>query len=108
MDWSGDEPPTAQAIAGYKLLEQGRAHVAAITDTGSKILGQRDLELDGLPGLLQVSHLGGGTVWLHEGGRHLRAATDQERQTLPVMSVWGRQVVVLLAERHLTRPSNDA
>ena len=30
MDWSGDEPPTAQAIAGCKLLEQGRAHVAAL------------------------------------------------------------------------------
>jgi hypothetical protein len=103
MDWSGDEPPTAQAIAGYKLLEQGRAHVAAITGTGSKILGQRDLELDGLPGLLQVSHRGGGTVWLYEGGRRLRAATGQERQTLPVMSVWGRQVIVLLAERHLAR-----
>jgi hypothetical protein len=77
--------------------------VAAITDTGSKILGQRDLELDGLPGLLQVSHRGDGTVWLYEGGRRLRAATDQERRTLPVMSVWGRQVIVLLAERHLAR-----
>ena len=65
MDWSGDEPPTAQAIAGCKLLEQGRAHVAAITDTGGKILGHRDLELDGLPGLLQVPHRGGGTVWLY-------------------------------------------
>jgi hypothetical protein len=104
MDWSGDEPPTAQAIAGYKLLEQGRVHVAALTDTGSKILGQRDLELDGLTGLLEVSHRGGGTVWLYEGGRRLRAATSQERQTLPVMSVWGRQVIVLLAGRHLTRP----
>ncbi|MCW2907691.1 MAG: hypothetical protein JWL68_2480 [Actinomycetia bacterium] len=103
MDWSGDEPPTAQAIAGCKLLEQGRVHVAAITDTGSKILGQRDLELDGLTGLLEVSHRGGGTVWLYEGERRLRAATSQERQTLPVMSVWGRQVIVLLAGRHLAR-----
>jgi hypothetical protein len=101
MDWSGEEPPTAQAIAGYKLLDQGRAHVAAITDTGSKILGQRDLELDSLSGFQQVSHRGGGTVWLYEGGRCLRTATGQERQTLPVMSVWGRQVIVLLAERHL-------
>jgi hypothetical protein len=103
MDWSGDEPPTARAIAGCKLLEQGRVHVAAITDTGSKILGQRDLELDGLSGLLQVSHRGGGTVWLYEGGTRLRIATAQERQTLPVMSVWGRRVIVLLAERHLLR-----
>jgi len=68
MDGSGYEPLTAQAIAGCKLLEQGRVHVAAITDTGSKILGQRDLEQDGLSGLLQVSHRGGGTVWLYEGG----------------------------------------
>jgi hypothetical protein len=103
MDWSGDERPTAQAIAGCKLLEQGRAHVPAIADTGGKILGQRDLEPDGLPGLLQVSHRGGGTVWLYEGGRRLRAAAGQERQTLPVMPVWGRQVIVLLAERHLAR-----
>ena len=103
MDWSGYEPPTAQSIAGCKLLEQGRAHVTAITDTGSKILGQRDLGLDGLSGLLQVSHRGGGTVWLYEGGKRLRAATRQEQQTLPVMSVWGRRVIVLLAERHLLR-----
>jgi hypothetical protein len=54
-------------------------------------------------GLLQVSHRGGGTVWLYEGGKRLRAATRQERQTLPVMSVWGQRVVVLLAERHLLR-----
>jgi hypothetical protein len=101
MDWSGYKPPTAQAIAGCELLEQGRVHVAAITDTGSKILGRRDLEQDGLSGLLQVSHPGGGTVWLYEGGKRLRAATGQERQTLPVMSVWGRRVIVLLAERHL-------
>lgn len=81
MDWSGDEPPTAHAIAGYELLDQDRAHVAAIADTGSKILGQRDLELDDLSRLRQLSHRGGGNVW----------------QTLPVMSVWGRQVIVLLA-----------
>jgi hypothetical protein len=103
MDWFGDEPPTAQAIAGHKLLDHGLAHVAAITDTGSKILGQRGLGQDGLSGLLQVSHRGGGTVWLYEGGRRLRAATAQERQALPVMSVWGRRVIVLLAERHLVR-----
>jgi hypothetical protein len=103
MDWSGDEPPTAKTIAGYKLLDQGLAHVAAITDTGSTILGQRVLEQDGLSGLLQVSHRGGGTVWLYEGGRRLRAATAQERQTLPVMAVWGRRVIVLLAETHLVR-----
>ena len=46
MNWSGDEPPTAETIAGSKLLDQGRVRVAAITDTGGKTLGQRDLELE--------------------------------------------------------------
>jgi hypothetical protein len=103
MDWSGDEPPTAAAIAGHKLLDQGRAHAVTITDTGSKILGQRDLELDALSGLLEVSHRAGGTVWLYQGGTRLRPATKQERETLPVMSVWGRRFIVRLAEKHLVR-----
>ena len=100
MDWSASGPPTSEAIAGYGILAQGRMHVAAIRDTGSLIIGQRDLELDGLTGLREVSHRGGGTVWLYEGGRRLRPATEEERRTLPVMSVWGRQVIQLIAEKH--------
>ena len=62
-------------------------HVVAIRDTGSLILGQRDLELDAVTGLREVSHRGGGTVWLYEGGLRLRPATAEESCTLPVMSV---------------------
>jgi hypothetical protein len=78
-------------------------HVTAIRDNGSLIIGQRDLELDELDGLREISHRGGGTVWLYRGGRRLRPATDEERRTAPVMSVWGRQVIQLLAERHFVR-----
>jgi hypothetical protein len=75
-------------------------HVAAISDTASVILERRDLKLDGLTGLREVSHRGGGTVWLYQGGQRLRPATADERRTLPVMSVWGRRVIQLLAEDH--------
>jgi hypothetical protein len=68
LDWSGPEPPASEAIAGRRPLTQGRMHVAAIRDTGNLIIGQRDLELDGITGLREVSHRGGGTVWLYEGG----------------------------------------
>jgi hypothetical protein len=104
MDWSGDEPPAAGTIAGHQMLAQGRAHVATVKDTGGQILGQRDLESDGLCGLLQVSHRGGGTVWLYQGGTRLRAASAQERQALPVMPVWGRRYITALAEEYLVRP----
>jgi len=98
MDWSGSGPPTSEAIAGCGILAQGRMHVAAISDTPSVILGRRDLELDGLTGLREVSHRGGGTVWLCQGGQRLRPATADECRTLPVMSVWGRRVMQVLAE----------
>jgi len=104
MDWSGLEPPTSEAIAGCGLLAQGRMHVTAIRDTGNLIIGQRDLELDGIVGLRQVSHRGGGTVGLYEGGQRLRPATADESRTLPVMSVWGRRFIQVLAEKHFARP----
>jgi hypothetical protein len=78
-------------------------HVAAISDTASVILGRCDLELDGLTGLRQVSHRGGGTIWLYQGGQRLRSATADKRRTLPVMSVSGRRVTQLLAEDHFVR-----
>jgi hypothetical protein len=92
-----------EAIAGCEILAQGRMHVAAISGIGSVILGQRDLERDGLTGLRQVSHRGGGTVWLYQGGQRLRLATADECRTLPVMSVWGRQVIQVLAEARFAR-----
>jgi hypothetical protein len=83
MDWSGSGPPDSEAIAGCGILAQGRMHVAAISGTGSVILGQRDLELDGLSGLREVTHRGGGTVWLYQGGQRLRPATADECRTCP-------------------------
>lgn len=107
MDWSAFRPPTSETIAGCRILAQGRMHVAAIRDTGSLIIGQRDLELDSLTGLREISHRAGATVWLYQGGRQLRPATEEERRTLPVMSAWGRQIIQLLAEKHFVQHPSD-
>lgn len=72
----GAEPgvPQGEAIVGCGILAQGRMHVAAIRDTGSLIIGQRDLELDGLTGLREISH--------RADGRYgsMRAAGGSARQ----------------------------
>jgi hypothetical protein len=34
LDWTGDEPPTADSIAGAKLVDQGQAHVRTFQRTG--------------------------------------------------------------------------
>ena len=99
MDWEGDEQPVAQAIAGRQVLAQGWAHVKSIRLHGRMILGCRDLGLDGIRGLRQVTHRGGGTVVLYEGATGLRPATREEAATMPGFAIWGFGVISVLAER---------
>lgn len=99
MDWEGDEPPAAERIAGGRVVAQGWAHVRTIRLNGRLILGCRDLRLDGIHGLREVTHRGGGTVMLYEGPAPLRPATREEAATMPVFSTWGVKVISVLAER---------
>jgi hypothetical protein len=99
MDWVGDDPPTADSIAGASLLEQGRANVKTIRHNGRLVLGHRDLALDNIVGLREVSHRAGGVVYLYEGARRLRPATREEAESLPVMSTWGFKVITVVAEK---------
>jgi hypothetical protein len=99
MDWAGDEPPTAERIAGGRVAAQGWAHVKTIQLNGRLILGCRDLRLDGIHGLREVTHRGGGTVMLYEGATALRPATREEAATMAVFSTWGFKVISVLAER---------
>jgi hypothetical protein len=98
MDWVGESPPTAERIAGSRLLEQGHAHVKTIREHGRLILGLRELALDGITGLREVTHRRGGTVYLYEGVRRLRPATREEAATLPIFSTWGYSVIRVAAE----------
>ena len=78
-------------------------HVAAIRDTGRLIIGQRDLELDGIAGLREVSHRGGGTVWPYEGGLRLGQATAEREPHSASDLRMGRGFIQVLAENHLAR-----
>jgi hypothetical protein len=99
MDWEGDEQPVGSAIAGRQVLAQGWAHVRSIQLHGRVILGCRDLGLDGIRGLREVTHRGGGTVMVYEGATALRPATRDEAAAMPVFSTWGLSVISVLAER---------
>jgi hypothetical protein len=98
MDCVGAAPPTSDDLAGARLIAQGSAHVRTTRETGGAVLGWRALEADGVVGLRAVSHGAGGTVYLYEGARRLRPATDDERRELPVLSTWGFKVIERLAE----------
>lgn len=100
MDWVGQADPTEEDLIGCGLLEQGLAHVKAILRTGGVILGCRRLDLDGVTGLREVTHRGGGIVYLYEGATRLRPATREEAASFPILSVWGMDVIRVAAEDH--------
>jgi hypothetical protein len=99
MDWGGNLPPTADDLEGRNIVAQGWAHVLTIQKNGQRILGHRDLALEGITGLLEVTHRAGGTVMLYQGATPVRPATREEAATLPVLSTWGFKVISVLAER---------
>jgi hypothetical protein len=107
MDWVAPHPPDDQLLAGAQLAAQGKAHVLTIQENGRFILGFRDLALDGIVGLQEVTHRHGGTVWLYEGAHRLRPATPVEAQELPVLSTWGFKVITLLAEQRFVRTAES-
>ena len=90
--------------AGSQLVRQGMAHVKTVRENGRYVLGHRDLGLDGITGLRELSHYAGGTVYLYEGARRLRPATPDEIGSLGIRSSWGFKVVSVLAERLFVRP----
>ena len=99
MDWVGEAQPTEDDLIGSSVIEQGKAHVKIIRRTGGVILGCRPLHLDGITGLREVTHRGGGTVYLYEGATRLRAASREEAASLPLLSTWGLNVIRLVAEQ---------
>jgi len=107
VDWVGVAPPDAESIAGAVLLDNGMAHVKTIQETGGQILGVRSLDLDGVTGLLRVSHRSGGTVYVYEGAVRLRVATREEAATLPVLATWGYRSIVHKAERAFIANDTD-
>ena len=46
VDWIGDEPPSAEAIAGRPVIGIGVANIRCISANAGEILGERPLELD--------------------------------------------------------------
>jgi hypothetical protein len=101
MNWMGNTPPTSEAIAGHRVIEQGNTHLKAIWETGGELLGWRSLDEDSIAPGLFLSHSGGPGVKLMKGYEILRPATRAEIASVPVLSTWGYNVIRILAEKHL-------
>jgi hypothetical protein len=104
LDWHSSEPPTSEAIAGAPCVTQGHAHLKAITETGGSVLGYRALEEDGLePWLFRGAH-GWQNSDVQRGFIRIRPQTPEDRE-LPVFSVWGFDVAVVIADARFVKRS---
>ena len=81
LDWVGEMPPTADAIAGRPVIAVGTAHVRVIGDGGGVVLGQRPLDLDGIavPATINT-HWGAGYPAARAERRFLAGDPPPERE----------------------------
>jgi hypothetical protein len=96
LDWSGDELPDSDAIAGCSLIDWGQLHVVGLADAGCQIRGWRDLDLDGLRGLRAADARFGGS--LYEDGRFVDKLPHDYHEDIKTLCTWGRAVMKNLAE----------
>jgi hypothetical protein len=102
LEWVSDSEPTEKAIGGAPLLRQGFAHIKAIRETGGMILGLRPLAADDIQPHLWVTTGFLPQAWVYRGADPVRRAADADR-SLPVMGVWGYNVIRVIAEHAFVR-----
>ena len=103
LEWTGIELPTAESIAGARLLEQGGAHIRTIPFCKGMIRGYRSLDLDRIVPIPELSEMPTINCWLLSGFDRLRLATLEERKTLYIHSTWGLGVIAILAECYFVK-----
>lgn len=102
LDWYADVPPTSGAIAGVKCLDQGQAHMKAITETGGCILGHRPLELDSIEPWEFRGNQFHVNSYVYRGMEPLRPQEPADK-SLPVLSTWGYKVPGAIVERRFCK-----
>ncbi len=97
LDWHSRVPPSAETIAGAACLMQGSSHVLAITRSGGKVLGIRDLKADAIePWLFRGAEFSKNSVVM-KGLAPVRPQNPGD-DALPILSTWGYEVPRRIAE----------
>jgi hypothetical protein len=99
MNWVGDDPPTAEAIAGRGVLDQGIVHIKTIAENAGEVLGLREPAPDGIEPWLFLD--AGRATCVQRGFNRLRPFDPRRDVGLPVLCTWGFAVIKILADEHL-------
>jgi len=77
LDWEGEGPPTADSIAGARVVAQGIAHIKTITETGGEIIGAATAPIAPLTWRSAPGPAGDG--WVYAGVERIRPALPADR-----------------------------
>jgi len=103
LDWVGTDPPTFDAIAGRKTVEEGQMHVISIKSVAGRVLGHRPLELDKLKPRRMKSQMERRGCMLVQGFKTLGRITDSQFRRLPTQSTWSREGILHKAQRRFAK-----
>ena len=106
LDWTSNKKPTVETLEATTLtvLKQGHAHIKTISVEGEQILGIIDLEKNKLKiDLVVDSQVYSNSSYVLKGFQTIRKATIQDHDTLKTKSTWGYGVIIILANKLLTK-----
>ena len=99
MDWNSPSPPNSNTISNSNILNHGQVHIKSIIESGSEIVGHRELALDEIEIPLTLDSSPDTKCLLRQGFTTLGYASAEQRKNLKVFSTWGYSVLKNLAER---------
>jgi hypothetical protein len=100
MDWNSPNSPDSNTITNSKILKHGQVHIKAIIESGSEIVGHRELALDEIEIPLTLDSSPDTKCLLRQGFTTLGYASTEQRKTLKVFSTWGYSVLKNTAEHN--------
>lgn len=90
LNWSSDNEPTAESIAGASVIVQGGTDTNSLAATGSFILGNRPLELDSIEPQLFIEYPDNKTPYIYRGLEPIRPAQKEELDKYERVNIFGR------------------
>ena len=106
LNWTGKEKPTQYdlELSPLQILDHGVAHIKTILTQGEAIEGQIDLVKNNLDIELTVTNqVYSQSSYVLKGFEIVRKSTPKDHETLKTKSTWGYSVIVIRANRLLTK-----
>ena len=101
LDYSNSKKPELEDLLNARIVKQGKTHVKTIGYTGKEIVGNINLESNGIEPLIQRSQIGfQPDAWIVRGYRRVRNMKRDDVEKYSVLGGWGFDMIKIFAEEN--------